>query len=148
MDAMTGEILDSWQGLDTAEHLMTGPGGNKKTGQYQYGTDYGKMRTTTDDGGTTCVLENADVKVYHMNFGPSQPGAPHSVPCATGATDAVNEAFSPAHDALYFGNVVFDMYKQWYNTAPLTFTLSMRVHYNRNYENAFWDGKAMTFGDG
>jgi vibriolysin len=24
----------------------------------------------------------------------------------------------------------------------------MRVHYNTNYENAFWDGSAMTFGDG
>ncbi len=24
----------------------------------------------------------------------------------------------------------------------------MRVHYSRNYENAFWDGSQMTFGDG
>ncbi len=24
----------------------------------------------------------------------------------------------------------------------------MRVHYGRGYENAFWDGRQMTFGDG
>ena len=28
------------------------------------------------------------------------------------------------------------------------FPLAMRVHYSSNYENAFWDGSAMTFGDG
>lgn len=40
------------------------------------------------------------------------------------------------------------MYRNWYNTAPLSFKLKMRVHYSRNYENAFWDGSQMTFGDG
>ncbi|MBO7942914.1 M4 family metallopeptidase, partial [Streptomyces sp. S9] len=30
----------------------------------------------------------------------------------------------------------------------LTFQLTMRVHYSNSYENAFWDGSAMTFGDG
>ncbi|MEZ9417725.1 M4 family metallopeptidase, partial [Vibrio sp. 10N.286.49.E1] len=59
-----------------------------------------------------------------------------------------NGAFSPLNDAHYFGNIVFDMYKNWFDTAPLSFKLMMRVHYGNNYENAFWDGKAMTFGDG
>ena len=27
-------------------------------------------------------------------------------------------------------------------------SLTMRVHYKKNYENAFWDGRQMTFGDG
>jgi vibriolysin len=40
------------------------------------------------------------------------------------------------------------MYSDWMNAAPLTFQLKMRVHYSSNYENAFWDGSAMTFGDG
>ena len=40
------------------------------------------------------------------------------------------------------------MYNDWVGTAPLTFQLKMRVHYGNNYENAFWDGSAMTFGDG
>ncbi len=45
--------------------------------------------------------------------------------------------------ATYFGNIVFDMYKNWSDTAPLS--NSWCVHYGNNYENAFWDGKAMTF---
>ena len=40
------------------------------------------------------------------------------------------------------------MYNDWLGTAPLSFQLKMRVHYGNNYENAFWDGSAMTFGDG
>ena len=24
----------------------------------------------------------------------------------------------------------------------------MKVHYSKNYENAYWDGSSMTFGDG
>ncbi|MCV5736521.1 M4 family metallopeptidase, partial [Escherichia coli] len=46
------------------------------------------------------------------------------------------------------GKVVYDMYKDWLNTAPLTFQLQMRVHYRKRYENAFWNGSSMTFGDG
>ncbi len=40
------------------------------------------------------------------------------------------------------------MYKEWMNTPPLTFQLTMRVHYDTDYENAFWNGTSMTFGDG
>nr|WP_269808963.1 hypothetical protein [Enterovibrio nigricans] len=40
------------------------------------------------------------------------------------------------------------MYQDWLNLSPLSFQLVMRVHYSSNYENAFWDGSAMTFGDG
>ena len=40
------------------------------------------------------------------------------------------------------------MYSGWYNTAPISQKLRMRVHYSNNYENAFWDGSQMTFGDG
>ncbi|EIL90074.1 M4 family metallopeptidase, partial [Rhodanobacter spathiphylli] len=31
---------------------------------------------------------------------------------------------------------------------PLNMQLVMKVHYKSNYENAFWDGSAMYFGDG
>ena len=49
---------------------------------------------------------------------------------------------------MYFGNVIYRLYQDWVNTAPLTFKLKMRVHFGFEYENAFWDGEAMTFGDG
>jgi vibriolysin len=40
------------------------------------------------------------------------------------------------------------MYQAWVGAAPLTFQLTMRVHYSNSYENAFWNGSSMTFGDG
>jgi PKD repeat protein len=40
------------------------------------------------------------------------------------------------------------MYMDWYGVPVLPFQLTMRVHYSTNYENAFWDGSSMTFGDG
>ncbi|NQY66057.1 MAG: M4 family metallopeptidase, partial [Alteromonadaceae bacterium] len=61
---------------------------------------------------------------------------------------SINGAYSPLNDAHFFGGVVFDMFDAYTGQAPLTFQLTMRVHYSNNYENAFWDGSAMTFGDG
>jgi vibriolysin len=60
----------------------------------------------------------------------------------------INGAFSPLNDAHFFGGVIFNMYQAYMGQAPLTFQLVMKVHYSTNYENAFWDGSAMTFGDG
>ena len=144
IDAKDKTVLKTWQGLDT--HNMTGAGGNTKTGQYHYGSDYSYMQATSNDG-VTCVMENNNVKVVNLNHGTSGSTA-YTVPCSTGATYSINGAYSPANDALYFGNVIYDMFEDWYNTAPLSFKLTMRVHYGSNYENAFWDGSAMTFGDG
>ena len=62
----------------------------------------------------------------------------------------INGAFAPLNDAHYFGNVVFQMYGGWFGgLRPLNERkLYMKVHYGNGYENAFWDGQAMTFGDG
>ena len=48
----------------------------------------------------------------------------------------------------FLGGLVFDMYNDWLGVAPLSFQLVMRVHYKNEYENAFWNGSSMTFGDG
>ena len=101
IDATTGAVLERWEGL--AHKDATGPGGNAKTGRYEYGTDYPPLKVTD-----TC----------------------------------------PLNDAHYFGEIIFKMYGDWFNIRPLTGTLYMRVHYGSNYENAFWDGTAMSFGDG
>jgi Zn-dependent metalloprotease len=52
------------------------------------------------------------------------------------------------NDAHYFGGVVFNMYQTWLGVRPISQKLLMKVHYKRAYENAFWDGTAMYFGDG
>ena len=40
------------------------------------------------------------------------------------------------------------MYNAYTGANALSFQLVMKVHYKTNYENAFWNGSAMSFGDG
>ncbi|NRF30086.1 M4 family metallopeptidase [Vibrio coralliilyticus] len=144
LDAHSGEIIDRWEGIAHAQ-IGTGPGGNEKTGQYEYGTDYHYLDVT--ENGTECVMESDNVVTVDLN-GATSGTTPYSYECPRNEHKEINGAYSPLNDAHYFGNVVFDMYKDWFDTAPLTFKLMMRVHYGNGYENAFWDGQAMTFGDG
>jgi len=143
VDAQTGAVLDKWEGLTTADG--TGPGGNAKTGQYQYGTDFPPFEVA--QSGSTCTMSNTNVKSVNLNHGTSGSTA-YSYACFNNTFKAINGAYSPINDAHYFGGVIFDMYSDWYGTAPLTFQLTMRVHYSNNYQNAFWNGSSMTFGDG
>ncbi len=140
IDAQSGSELKRWEGINHQD--ATGPGGNLKTGKYFYGADFGPLQV---DG--NCRMSSTNVDTINLNHATSG-GAVHQFSCPENRVKEINGAYSPLNDAHYFGNVVFDMYRNWYNTAPLSFKLKMRVHYSRNYENAFWDGSQMTFGDG
>lgn len=140
IDAQTGSELKRWEGINHQD--ATGPGGNLKTGKYFYGADFGPLKV--DD---SCRMSSTNVDTINLNHATSG-GTVHQFSCPENTVKEINGAYSPLNDAHYFGNVVFDMYRNWYNTAPLSFKLKMRVHYSRNYENAFWDGSQMTFGDG
>ncbi|TCV91282.1 vibriolysin [Luteibacter rhizovicinus] len=149
IDANTGEVIQQWEGLTTADYLATGPGGNAKTGQYQYdGSSQAHPKLLVSQSGTTCTAQNANVKTYNLNHGTSG-GTLWSFTCASGSSgDAINGAYSPINDAHHFGGVVHDMYVAYTGAAPLNQVLLMNVHYSTSYENAFWDGTSMNFGDG
>jgi vibriolysin len=141
IDAHTGAVIKEWDGL--AHRAATGPGGNLKTGQYYYGgDDYPSLEVDNN-----CAMNTTNVETIDMDNQTSG-GSIFSFTCPENTYKQVNGAYSPLNDAHNFGNVVFKMYSDWYNTAPLTQKLRMRVHYGLNYENAFWDGSQMTFGDG
>ncbi|KZC35406.1 UNVERIFIED_ORG: peptidase, partial [Rhodanobacter sp. FW104-R5] len=142
VDANTGEVIQSWNGLTDAS--ATGPGGNTKTGKYLYGTNYAALDVT--QSGSTCTLQNTNVKTNNLRQGTT--GSVVSFTCPNSDTDAINGAYSPVNDAHHFGGVTHDMYMAYVGVAPLNFQLVMNVHYKLNYENAFWNGTAMYFGDG
>ena len=144
VDADSGRVLKQW---DNLQHALvgTGPGGNTKTGQYEYGTQYAKLDVT--QSGTTCTMNNANVKTVNLNGGTSGSTA-FSYTCPRNTVKTINGAYSPLNDAHFFGGVIYNMYNAYIGKPPLTFQLTMRVHYSTNYQNAFWDGSAMTFGDG
>jgi Zn-dependent metalloprotease len=163
IDADTGAVLDSWEGLTTGKGgghggghggggggsgtpaSANGPGGNQKTGQYFYGTDYPALAVT--QSGSTCSMVNPDVKTNDMNQSRNR-ATLWTFTCPTSSGDGINGAYSPINDAHHFGAVVHDMYSAWFGAPPLNMQLVMNVHYSRNYENAFWNGSAMYFGDG
>jgi vibriolysin len=143
VNAITGEEIERRENLQYAS--ATGPGGNTKTGQYYYGTDFGSMNVA--QSGSTCTMNNTNVKTVDLNHKTTGSTA-YSFTCPENTYKSINGAYSPLNDAHYFGGVVFDMFNAWVGSPPLSFQLTMRVHYSNNYENAFWDGSAMTFGDG
>lgn len=144
IEANSGELLQRWEGLTHAE--ASGPGGNAKTGQYLYGTQYGPLLVTSN-----CQMNSGDVITVNLNQRyDNSSTTPFRFACPYNDYKAINGAFSPLNDAHYFGNVVFQMYGNWFGgLRPLNERkLYMKVHYGNGYENAFWDGQAMTFGDG
>ena len=155
-----------------------GYGGNAKIGQVSYdGTSYPYLELTRDKAKSLCYLNNAEVKVVDMQHQIYASRSPMSFACETPVSpktpsvssitplvywsgyqgdgyDRENGAYSPSNDALYFGYVINHLYHDWYDVNALSnpdgsmMKLVMNVHYGEGYENAFWDGMSMTFGDG
>jgi pseudolysin/vibriolysin len=146
VDARSGQVLKHWDGLTTAE-IGTGPGGNQKTGQYEWGSGgiYGYLDVA--QSGSTCTMNNTNVKSVNLNGGTSGTTA-YSYACPRNTYKAINGGYSPINDAHFFGGVITKMYPAYTGYNALSFQLVMRVHYSSNYENAFWDGSTMSFGDG
>ena len=143
LDAHQGDILKAEEALTYTGGM--GPGGNGKTGRYQYGKEYPSF--DIKELGGKCLLASEHVQTFDLRGGESA-SAPYAFACYENKGRAVNGAYSPLNDAHAFGQMVDGLYRQWLGVAPLTMPLQMRVHYQSNYENAFWDGEAMTFGDG
>ena len=169
VDANTGQVIRHWDGLTTGRRppggtptaiQANGPGGNELTGLYHYdGSGAGRELLDATRIGSACYLQDNEVATYNLAGG--QRVTLWSFGCAgtnpagwTSTGDAVNGAYSPINDAHHFGGVVYDMYNNWFGAPPLRngdgtpMQLHMWVHYGTNYENAFWDGAEMVFGDG
>jgi vibriolysin len=154
IDAQSGDVLKQWNNLKN--FADRGPGGNEKTHQYWYGQD-GLPSLEVKKKDNQCTLDNAKVKLVHLDGQwdwDDQLLTPFTYTCGNNQGDPINGAFSPANDAYILGNVIVNMYQKWYGINALqtpdgkAMPLVMRVHFGRQYDNAFWDGATMSFGDG
>lgn len=158
VDAMSGELLRQW---DNIKHISstvneTGMGGNLKTGAYFYGQQ-GLPALRVTQYLDNCAMENEDVRLVNLegnwDWYNNQLQA-HQYPCHAAQNDEVNGAYSPINDAFVFGGIIVDMYRNWYHINALqdssgqAMPLIMRVHFGMHFDNAFWDGQTMSFGDG
>ncbi|WP_133132220.1 zinc metalloprotease ProA [Legionella sp. W10-070] len=169
IDAASYKPFIQWNDIKTVRTPVEGMGfgGNAKVGEYAYGKDYPLLHLTRDKKGN-CYMENTEVKVVDMEHEYFSKTKPMKFECKQAVDDMPifwtgyngdgydkeNGAYSPTNDALYAGHVIKHMYHDWYGVEALTkrdgtpMQLVMRVHYGEGYENAYWDGKRMTFGDG
>ncbi len=171
VDATTYKPFVQWNNIKTIHEQVKGLGfgGNVKAGITEFGKDLPALDITRDSETETCFMETSDIKVVDMAGRTTHSLNASTFPCTssqkladnyfwTGVNsdgyDEVNGAYSPINDAMYTGMVIKYMYKDWYGVEALVnsdgspMQLVMRVHYGRDYENAFWDGRKMTFGDG
>lgn len=145
IDAKTGEVLYRYEGL--ANEFGVGPGGNVRTGKYFYGK--GKLPPfEVRASGAKCAMETKDVLTANYNNEISAPDVPFEFKCKQNSYKEVNGAYAPINDAHYFATISVNMYRQWYNSEPIKGKVLLRVHYGKDYQNAFWNGKCLTFGDG
>ncbi|WP_159105269.1 M4 family metallopeptidase [Shewanella marina] len=143
IDLESGKILKYWNNLQFEQ--ATGPGGNIKVGQYQFGQDYPFLDVSHSNG--QCQFNNDNVMTIDMKNGTTNT-TPYQFGCGNNEYKQVNGAFSPLNDAHAFATNVVELYQQWFGIKPLDKKLIMRVHYRQNFENAMWDGSALSFGDG
>ncbi len=166
MNIYTLQVYDAWDTVKTLNKVQGfGFGGNDRIGKTQYGRDSSALHLVRDDAKAECLMQNEFVMIQDMHSTYSGIAPISSFKCDgqtqgywTGVNqdgyDEINRAYSPTNDALYIGSVIHRMFSEWYHLDPLgrtedsIKTLVMRVHYGQSYENAFWDGKQMSFGDG
>ena len=154
IDANTGEIIRSWDGLTSRQSRLvegTGPykfnavGGNPKTGKLHYGQDLPALNIWMEDG--VCYLHNEKVTVVDASTSQNY-DIGFDFPCEQGFNDSINGAYSPLADGVFFGGLGYDVFYEWLGVPPLEFKVVMVVHYGDMVENAFWDGRVTSFGDG
>ncbi|WP_044011903.1 M4 family metallopeptidase [Legionella massiliensis] len=154
IDAQTGEILKQWNNIQP--YKDSGPGGNEKVHEYWYGKD-GLPALDVSQNEQSCTLDDGTVAAVNVNSKWDWQGfiqTAISYPCGNNVENFIHGSYSAENDAYFFGHIILDLYKDWYGLNALQDSLGnpqkliMRVHFGEYFDNAFWDGKTMTFGDG
>ena len=101
--------------------------------------------TPSPSKSTEAVAAIKQRAVYTANTGTSLPGTlVRSEGSASVADVAVNEAYDGS-------GATFDLYNDVFGRNSIDnngLKLISTVHYGKNYDNAFWDGEQMVYGDG
>ena len=146
VDVRDGNIIIEPYNMIGQAKQATGPGGNPN-GQYVWGSN-GRPPLVIDDN---CNFVNNKVQTIDLNGATNGGSVFQIADCSDNPVNnqrPANGGLSPVNDGHAFGSIVFDMYREYLGVNPLNFQLLMRVGYGQNFDNAFWDGRSMTFGDG
>ncbi|MBW3113696.1 M4 family metallopeptidase [Bacillus sp. MCCB 382] len=148
IDAKTGDILNKYNDM----HEVSG---TNKVGTGKGVLGDSKPLNTTLSSGKYYLQDNtrgSGIFTYNMNnrtFFPQffLPGTLWS-----DSDNVLNATYdAPAVDAHYFAGVTYDYYKEHFNRNSYDnqgAKLVSSVHYSSGYNNAFWNGSQMVYGDG
>lgn len=96
---------------------------------------------------TSKASSKSQILTYTASNKQTEPGT-----LITNTTSTFNtETLKAAVSAHYYGGVVYDFYKNLFGRTSLDdkgMNLTSTVHYANKYNNAFWDGSQMVYGDG
>ncbi|MFF3022844.1 M4 family metallopeptidase [Gottfriedia sp. NPDC057948] len=157
IDASTGKILNSYNNLDEADSSAppTKPGGTTSSTNTT-GTGVGVL------GDTKTLNMTVSGSTYYLQDNTRASGGIFTYDAAnktrlagtlwTSPDNLLNSTYDAAAvDAHYFAGLTFDYYKTVFNRNSYDNkggALKSSVHYGRNYNNAFWNGTQMVYGDG
>ncbi|CAL1533503.1 unnamed protein product [Lymnaea stagnalis] len=104
----------------------------------------------TSNNGEICHFENEFVKGVDQKRSMSLTKTDiASFKCSKGYKDDVNGGSSPMYDAFFFATKTTLMYREMFNHIPMGDHVPyVKCHYGFDYNNAFWDGTNLYFGDG
>jgi pseudolysin/vibriolysin len=137
-DAATGELLSSWNGIETETVVQgSGPGGNPRN-VHSWNQELDLVAQGDSYLATTTRLNTVNMKTLETGAGTP----------VTGPLDPFSDA--PIDDAHGYAEIVLNVLTAMGHNSidDNGFQILSRVHYGVNYENAFWDGTQMTYGDG
>lgn len=149
IDAHTGKKVWGYNNLQTASATVSGTS-----------TYYGTLSLTGYQSGTSFYLEDVTRKVGTFDYKNTTTSLSRTND-ADGVYNATNQRAMV--DAHYGVSATYDYFKTVHgrngidgNGGPASTTsidgvtglIGSRVHYSTNYNNAFWNGQYMTFGDG
>jgi vibriolysin len=136
VDAASGEVVESYNGLATAQQA-SGPGGNPKA-PHDWAAE---LDVEPAGGGFAMQTERQTTLDFHRTMDTGV--------VVVGPLDPIGD---PAiNDAHGFAEVTLEMMREWMGQDSIDdrgFPIVSRVHYDQDYANAFWNGEAMTYGDG
>ena len=152
VDARTGEILRREQQIQTAD----GQGHSLYSGTVplrldQSGSTYELDDPTRGHTYTTDLKNKEDSLLCQVLSMGCQSGALFTSPDTSFGDGTTASRESAAVDAQYGTDMTWDFYRSTFGRHGIFGDGSgsfNRVHYGKDYVNAFWDGTKMTYGDG
>ncbi len=141
IDAHTGLVLEKYNDIETITATGKGTLGDTKTLQVeQSGGAFRLVDSTRAPGG-----------ISTSSAGGSQTEPGDLVTGSDGSFDTGGVAPGSAVDAHYYAGIVYDYYKATHTRLGIdgaNSAIVSTVHYGQAYNNAFWDGTQMVYGDG